>query len=81
MNIPYTPRMRSVADGLRRETRRELAAMTPAERVGVALELGERDLRAYADHHGLTRKEALELFQRQRTRGRRHSRCATRLLE
>jgi hypothetical protein len=69
--------MRSVADDLREESRAEVRAMTPAERVALALELGERDLELYCQANGLTREEAMRLLDRRRQLGRSTpSRCA-----
>ena len=74
--------MRSVADALKREERATLAALTPSERVALALQLGARDLDAYR----LTRVPPLStdhadrLLRRQRQRGRRPSRCVQELI-
>jgi hypothetical protein len=67
--------MRSVADDLKDEDRRAIAAMSPAERV--ALALGARDVESFARSHTppLTLEEAARLLQRQRQLGRRRSRC------
>ena len=72
--------MRSVADDLRDETIRDFAQLPVQDRVRIAYELGDRDLRAYAAEHQLTRNEALSLLQRHRILGRRRSRCIERLL-
>ena len=68
--------MRSVADELREEDRRAVAALTIADRMTLALELGERSLEIYMAHHGVDRETALEHFRVQAKKGRRPSRCA-----
>ena len=74
--------MRSVADRLRAEDRAAFLALTPAERVALALALGARDLEIYraAHHPPLTREEAARLLDRQRQIGRRPSRCLQELI-
>ena len=74
--------MRSVADRLRAEDRAALLALTPAERVALALALGERDLEIFraAHHPPLTREKAARLLDRQRQIGRRPSRCLQELI-
>jgi len=64
-----------VAEELRRETDEAVRAMSPEERMALALELGERALRNFAAARGLTRAEALRVIQQQKQRGRRYSRC------
>ena len=65
----------SVADRLRAEDRRALAAMTAAARVRLALRLGERDLETFRLSHAppLDREHASRLLRRQRQAGRRPS--------
>lgn len=74
--------MRSVADLLRAEDRAAVAALSPAERVALALALGERDLQAFRLAHQppLDRGEAAHRLQRRRQVGRRPSRCLEELL-
>ena len=72
--------MRSVADDLRAEDRARVMRMTPAERVALALALGERDLELFRAAHGLTREDAMRLLDRQRQVGRLHSRCIEELI-
>ena len=74
--------MRSVADRLRAEDRAALAALTPAERVALALTLGARDLEIFRAAHQppLTRDEAARFLDRQRQRGRRPSGCMRELI-
>ena len=69
--------MRSVVDALKDEERRALAAMTPAERVALALRLGARDLESFRLAHDppLDVEEASRLLRRQRQQGRRPSKC------
>jgi len=69
--------MSGVAERLRLEDRRALAALTPAERVALALALGERDLELFrnARRPPLSRRDAERLLGRQRQVGRRRSRC------
>jgi hypothetical protein len=67
--------MRSVADDLRRQQRQDLASLTPAERVALALRLGRRDVETFAATQGLTTKEAEQRLRSRRQRGRRPSRC------
>lgn len=74
--------MRSVADELRAEDRQALHTLGAAERVALALALGERDLEIFraARHPPLSPAEARRLLDRQRQRGRRRSGCLDALL-
>ena len=74
--------MRSVADELRVEDRERVLAMTPAERVALALALGDRDLEIFraAQQPGLSREEAARILDRQRHAGRGRSRCLEELI-
>lgn len=74
--------MRSVADELRDEDRAALAAMTPAERVALALALGDRDLETFRLAHAppLEVDEARRILERRRQAGRRRSRCLEELI-
>ena len=67
--------MRSVADGLRDETRRQTATLAPAARVRLALELGDADLAALCKARGLSLKEAKAIVAKSRRVGRRPSRA------
>jgi len=69
--------MRSVIDALKEEERRVRAAMTPAERVALALRLGARDLETFRLAHDppLDEAEARRRLRRQRQQGRRPSYC------
>ena len=73
--------MKSVADRLRAEDRQRLLRLSPAERVALALALGERDLETYRRARGLSRRDAQRLLERQRQHGRRPSRCLLALTE
>jgi len=74
--------MRSVADLFRAEDREELLALTPAERVALALALGARDLEAFraAQSPPLEPAEAARELERRRQAGRRRSRCIEELI-
>lgn len=69
--------MRSVLDEVKAEERQALAAMTPAERVALALRLGARDLETFRLAHDppLSVEEARRRLRHQRQRGRLPSRC------
>ncbi len=62
--------MRSVADDLRREDARALAALSAAERVALALRLGDDDLETFRAANGLDREGALRALRRARQSGR-----------
>lgn len=74
--------MRSVADLLRADDREELRALTPAERVALALALGARDLETFraAQSPPLDPAEAARVLERRRQAGRRRSRCVEELI-
>jgi hypothetical protein len=74
--------MRSVADELRDDTRTMLAALTPAERVALALALGARDLETFRRASDPPREpaDAARLIERRRQAGRRPSRCVADLI-
>lgn len=74
----YTRPMPSVADGVRQRQRQELARLTPAERVALALRLGRRDVETFAATQGLRIEEARKVLRRRGQRGRRPSRCMDR---
>ena len=68
--------MRSrVAEELRRETMQEMLALSPAERMALALRLGMEAVDAFAAARGLSHDEAFRIIQQQKQRGRRYSRC------
>jgi hypothetical protein len=62
--------MRSVADDLRRESILALAALTPLERIALALRLGDEDVARYAAVQGTPEDEARAAFRRAREAGR-----------
>jgi hypothetical protein len=74
--------VRSVADSLREEDRAELAALTPGERVALALALGDRDLETFrlAQCPRLSRDEAVRILERRRQATRRPCRCIEELI-
>jgi hypothetical protein len=74
--------MRSVADQLKVEERRAIAALTPGERVRLALELGARDLESFRLNQSppLDAAEADRMLRRRRQLARRPSRCALELI-
>ena len=66
-----------LAAELRRELHGSTQRLTPSERVRLALELGARDLTAFAAAQGLTREEAARRIRSAAQRGRRRpSACA-----
>jgi hypothetical protein len=68
--------MKSIADGLRAETRRAVRDMPVEARIALALALGDDDLDLFVRASGLDRAEALARLQAQRRRGRTPSRAA-----
>ena len=64
-----------VADEVREAQTREVLAMTPGERVELALRLGDEAVATFAAARGLTHDEARRALQREGQRGRRYSRC------
>ncbi len=70
--ITYSGGMRSkLAEQVRREQRERELAMTPDERMALALSAGRRQVEGYAAHHGLTYEEARQALERAVGRGRR----------
>jgi hypothetical protein len=57
-------------DQLREDDRRTQAAMSAAERVTLALELGDQDLKIFRLARGLSEEEALHEIRRRRQVGR-----------
>jgi hypothetical protein len=70
--------MSSVADQLRDESRRRVLGMSPAERLELALRLGDEDARLFAAAHGLSEAEARLALARRRQAGRTPSAAAQR---
>jgi hypothetical protein len=69
--------MRSaVAHAVSQEQRERLAAMTPAERVALALRLSEEGLASYMATHGVDRQTAITRNRATRRLGRRPSASA-----
>jgi hypothetical protein len=68
--------MRSVADALRARTIAQVLAMSPGERIALALSLGDDDLELFVRTSGLERAEALERLRARRRHGRTPSRAA-----
>jgi len=66
--------MRSVARIHRAADARRLGALSPAERVELALRLGDEDVEIFRSARGLDREDALRLLRRTRQAGRR--RCS-----
>jgi hypothetical protein len=62
-----------VTDDLRREALLAHRSASVADRLRVAFELGDADVRAYCSAHGVTPGEAARQFRRQRQEGRRPS--------
>lgn len=69
--------MRSpIADHARHAHEARVRAMTPAERVELAHQLGEQALDIYCETHGVDRATARRALRRQRQAGRPASRAA-----
>jgi hypothetical protein len=62
--------MPSVADALRRETLQSLARLSPAERIALALWLGDEDVGLYQRAHGVPSSDARAALRRARAAGR-----------
>jgi len=67
--------MPSVADALRAEDRAALAALSPAERIALALELGARAVRLFASAQQIPIEQAQTVLRQRRQIGRLVSRC------
>jgi hypothetical protein len=65
--------MASVADVLRNELADRVRAMSPEERLDLALRLGEDDLAAYAASRKIEHSEARRVLRRARRAGRQPS--------
>jgi len=71
LQIVYTPWiMRSVADELRAEQQQRVRALSVAERLELAFELGEFDLATLQAAHGLDRETAIRRLRAQKQRDR-----------
>jgi hypothetical protein len=64
-----------VAEALRAEDAAAVAAMTPAERLELAFELGKRGVEMYMSAHHVDRATAARDLKRASQAGRRYSRC------
>lgn len=69
-----------VANVLRKGEREMVARLSASERVALALELGKRDLEAYASARGVALTEARRELERRRQARRRPSACIEALL-
>ena len=65
-----------VARDVREAQLARFAAMTAAQRVVLAWQLGENDLRSYMINHGADRQTAVAHVKQSRRAGRRPSSCA-----
>jgi len=74
--------VRSVAERLREDDRREMLSLTSDQRVALALRLGRRDLESFRLAHQppLPVSEARRALERRRQSGRRRSRCLEELI-
>jgi hypothetical protein len=72
----YTRAMESVADDLREEDLRSFEALTPSQRVELALRLGQRDIEFYMATNRCSREVAIAALRRATHGGRTPSRCA-----
>lgn len=66
----------AVAHAVSQAQRERLAAMTPAERVALAVRLGEEGIASYMATHGLDRQTAIARIRATRRVGRRPSASA-----
>ena len=64
-----------VADELQQAEAAAIAAMTPAERLELAFELGRRGVEMYMTAHHVDRETAARALKRASQAGRRYSRC------
>jgi hypothetical protein len=73
--------VKSVADELGREDIARVLALSPEERIDLALRLGDEALETYATARAIARDEALRELRRNARKGRRYSRCIAELDE
>ena len=64
-----------LAEQLRQEDAAAIAALTPAERLELAFELGRRGIEMYMTAHHVDRDTAARELKRAGRAGRRYSRC------
>lgn len=76
----YYMRRASVADKLRIEQRRDVASLSPSERVLLALKLGSESIELLRARSGLSLEHARRGLQRRRQLRRRPSACLEALL-
>ena len=67
--------MKSVADDFRAETCMRVLAMSPEERLELALRLGDEDARSLSEARRVDLQAARLIIRRQRQRGRTPCRC------
>lgn len=72
--------MKSIADDLRAELREEMLQLSTAERIKLALRLGEEGLERFRLANGLDRETAVRLLERRRQAGRTPSKCMSELI-
>ncbi|HEX4498346.1 MAG TPA: hypothetical protein VIE43_21900 [Thermoanaerobaculia bacterium] len=72
--------MKSVADELRQRDREAAKSLSPAQRLELALAMGDEDIAAFCAARGISRKEGIRLLQRQRQAGRTPSKCISDLI-
>ena len=70
----------SAADALRNDERKRVAALSASDRVELALRLGERDLKLYAQSQGVVLEAARREMNLRRQARRRKSACIEALL-
>jgi hypothetical protein len=75
--VGYTSAVPSVGDDLRTRTHRRVLEMAVAERIALALSLGDQDLALFVAASGLSAEEAKQRLRTQRQRGRTPSACAS----
>jgi len=75
--LGYAPDMSRLAEALRRETTEATLSRSPAERVALALALGDSDVALAAAATGEPPAVVRSRLARQRQTGRRSSRCAS----
>lgn len=76
MRFPYTVGMHSaVAHEVARKRLDRLMAMSPDERVQLAMRLGEEGVRSYMSIHGVDRRTAIARIKATHRQGRRVSSC------
>ena len=76
----YTRVVKSVAVELRARDAATVGDLSPAERLDLALRLGEEDLESFRATNGLDRRTAIRLMERRRQATRQPSACLERLI-